>query len=101
MVEQQPSKLNTRVRFPSPAPMFSSTSNIRYIPFGQDGYRSFGQKSAFCSRGAAFLGPVHDLARRALGVLRQHLHRGVPTLCQHLAVGQFGVAAFGESAMTE
>src|SRR5215831_17679297 len=28
MVEQQPSKLNTRVRFPSPAPAISSTFNI-------------------------------------------------------------------------
>ena len=28
MVEQQPSKLNTRVRFPSPAPMFSGVSRI-------------------------------------------------------------------------
>jgi hypothetical protein len=26
MVEQQPSKLNTRVRFPSPAPFFSARS---------------------------------------------------------------------------
>src|SRR6202043_572304 len=29
MVEQQPSKLNTRVRFPSPAPMFSGACRPR------------------------------------------------------------------------
>ena len=101
MVEQQPSKLMTRVRFPSPAPTFSMTCVMLLMPFGQDGCRSFGQKSAFCSRGAAFLGPVHNLSRRSFGVLRQHLDRRVSTLRQHLAVGQFSVTAFGESAVSE
>ena len=35
MVEQQPSKLNTRVRFPSPAPIFSITCKFLLFPFGQ------------------------------------------------------------------
>jgi hypothetical protein len=39
---QDPSKLNTRVRFPSPAPIFSNTSRILSFPFGQVGCRSFG-----------------------------------------------------------
>ena len=33
MVEQKPSKLMTRVRFPSPAPIFSSTWDIVVMPF--------------------------------------------------------------------
>lgn len=57
--------------------------------------------SVFCSSCPALLGTVHDLPRRAPGVLWQHLHRRVATLCQHLAVGQFGVAAFSEAAMPE
>jgi hypothetical protein len=31
MVEQQPSKLNTRVRFPSPAPAFHSNADYRVV----------------------------------------------------------------------
>src|SRR5712671_5206460 len=101
MVEQQPSKLNTRVRFPSPAPMFSGTSGILNSPFGQEYCGSFGQMSVFCSRFPPFFGPANDLFRGALHVLRQHLDRGVPSLRQDLAVSQFGVTGFGEAAMPE
>src|SRR5450755_2060857 len=101
MVEQQPSKLNTRVRFPSPAPMFSDTSCIIVSPFGQDGWCSFGQMTAFCSRSATFLGPSGHLPRCSLDVFGQHLGGFVPTLRHQFAVGQFSVAAFGETAMTE
>ena len=34
MVEQQPSKLMMRVRFPSPAPSFSNASPIQFDPQG-------------------------------------------------------------------
>ena len=34
MVEQQPSKLNTRVRFPSPAPMISMSGQDRSVTMG-------------------------------------------------------------------
>src|SRR5437667_11274718 len=101
MVEQQPSKLNTRVRFPSPAPIISTACRIICFSFGQGSWRSFGQMSAFCSRRAALFGPVHHLSCRALGVFRQHLDRRMSPLRQHLAVSEFGVAAFGETSMTE
>ena len=101
MVEQQPSKLNTRVRFPSPAPMFSSTCCILSSPFGQAGWRSFGQMSVFCSRCPPLFGPADDLFRGALHVLRQYFDRRMPTLRQHLAVGQLSIAALGEAAMAE
>jgi hypothetical protein len=57
--------------------------------------------SVFCSSCPALLGAVDDLSCRALGVFWQHLYRRVPALCQHLAVSQFGVAAFSEAAMPE
>src|ERR1700682_6101912 len=100
MVEQQPSKLNTRVRFPSPAPMFSMTSSILDSPFGQVGCCHSDNLVAFCSRSPALLGPVHPLSRCALGVFRQYLDGRVSPLRQHLAVGQFGVAAFSKAAVT-
>src|ERR1700716_3533688 len=99
MVEQQPSKLNTRVRFPSPAPMFLGTSCISPVLFGQGGWRSFGHLAVFCSRSAALFGSVHDLSRGALGVFRQHLNGRMAPLSQHLAVGEFGVSAFGKPAV--
>src|SRR5689334_1404887 len=101
MVEQQPSKLNTRVRFPSPAPIFSSTSCIPSPPFGHAGCGSFGQMSVFCSDGAPLFGPGHDLVRGAFDVLREHLHGRVPTLREYLAVGQLGIAGFGQPSVTE
>ena len=101
MVEQQPSKLNTRVRFPSPAPIFSSTCRIVTTSFGQRCCCSFGQMSVFCSGRAALLRPANDLSRGALHVLRQHLRRRVAALRHDLAVGQFGIAGFGESSMAE
>jgi hypothetical protein len=64
------SKLNTRVRFPSPAPMFSNTSRILNFPFGQARCCSFGQMSVFRSHCAPLPGSVDDLPRGALGVLR-------------------------------
>jgi hypothetical protein len=95
MVEQQPSKLNTRVRFPSPAPSFSITYHVLCFPFGQARCCSFGQMSVFRSRGAPLLGAGGDLLRGALDVLGQHLDGGVPALCQDLVVGQLGIASFG------
>jgi hypothetical protein len=66
MVEQQPSKLNTRVRFPSPAPMFSGTSGITGFPFGQAYRCSFGQMSVMRSQSTTLLGVIHvaSFARR-------------------------------------
>src|SRR4030081_3181452 len=101
MVEQQPSKLNTRVRFPSPAPIFPSTSGIISFPFGQAYCCSFGQMSVFCSQSAPIFGAVDDLPRCPLGVFRQALERPLPASRHHPAVGQLGVAAFGEAAVTE
>src|SRR5215470_16076892 len=87
MVEQQPSKLNTRVRFPSPAPTISITSDTLGPSFGQIYCCSFGQMSVLCSRCSTLLGARDDLPRGALGVLRQDLHRGVSALRQYLSVG--------------
>ena len=57
--------------------------------------------SVFCSRCPPLFGPADDLFRGALHVLRQHLDRRMPTLRQHLAVGQLSIAALGEAAMAE
>jgi|HubBroStandDraft_4_1064222.scaffolds.fasta_scaffold53867_2 hypothetical protein len=76
--------LNTKVRVPSPAPMFSSTSRIHSSPFGQAGWRSFGQMSVFRSHCAPLLGAADDLVRGALHIFRKHLDRVVPTLRQIL-----------------
>lgn len=78
------SMLNTKVRAPSPARMFSSTSCILSSPFGQAGWRSFGQMSVFRSHRAPLLGAADDLVRGALHIFRRHLDRVVPTLRQIL-----------------
>jgi hypothetical protein len=47
MVEQQPSKLNTRVRFPSPAPILSSIARIPVFHSDScDGQAAAGFKAA-------------------------------------------------------
>src|SRR5258705_4323155 len=97
---QKSEKCNPCVRYEM-SPMSRAAHRIVCFSFGQESCRSFGQMSACCSRRAAFLGPVHHLSCRALGVFRQHLDRRMSPLRQHLAVSQFGVAAFGETSMTE
>jgi hypothetical protein len=87
MVEQQPSKLNTRVRFPSPAPMISMTSGIISFRFGQARCCSFGQVSVFCSQRAPLPGAGGDLFRCALDILRQHLDRQGPRLPEFRTTG--------------
>jgi hypothetical protein len=109
MVEQQPSKLNTRVRFPSPAPMFSGTSGISKSHSEPQAAAHSVPLISFCtlirffclSRGAPLLRSGRDLIGGALDVSRQYLDRSVPTLRHDLAIGQAGVAGLGEAAMAE
>jgi hypothetical protein len=95
------SKLNTRVRFPPPAPRFSGTCWALLFPFGQACCCSFGQMSVFRSHGTSLLGAGRDLFGGALHVLRQHLDGVVPALRQDLVISQFGIAGLGQPTMTE
>src|SRR5262245_24963426 len=101
MVEQKPSKLMTRVRFPSPAPVIPITCANVIPSFRQGGCCSFRQMSAVCSRRAPLLGPRRDLLHGPLSVGRKHFGGLVSSGRSHLGVAEIGVGRLGESAMPE
>src|SRR5437868_6657575 len=75
MVDQQPSKLNTRVRFPSPAPVISKTSTASRFPFckAAAALRAV-RPDADEHGGQVEVGQYMSeaLASQELGLLRQH-----------------------------
>src|ERR1700738_1985616 len=101
MVEQKPSKLMTRVRFPSPAPTFSMTCIVVVPSFRQACCCSFRQIVRFCSHCAPLFSALGNLSHRPLDILGKHLRRLVPTLRPDLRIGQLGAACLREAAVTE
>ena len=76
MVEQQPSKLNTRVRFPLPAPIRLPTPAERFRPPQRrlNRFRPQRRPCRVCARGRPFLPSVH--ARSVFRAVLRARHLG-------------------------